>query len=298
MQVRDTAPLALAALALGLASACSGVRAPEASPERRTQAQDGLALAYEERGAGTPALVFVHGWCGDRALWRTTMAAFAPRHRVLALDLGGHGTSGAERSTWSLEGLAGDVVAVCDAAGIEDAVLVGHSMGAPVALLAAARMAGRVRGVIGVDSLHDVDFEYPPGFLAQVAAGLEADYAGALEASLRGVAGPGLAEARVDWLLTRAARTDRGAAIGLLRGFGGFDLATALGAAGVPVRVVNATPRAGGLATAIDHNRRAADFDALLLEDCGHFPMLEQPARFQALLARWVAELSAIPSPR
>ncbi|HEX6883320.1 MAG TPA: alpha/beta fold hydrolase [Planctomycetota bacterium] len=295
MQVRDTAPLALAALALSLPSGCSGVRAPEAAHERHARAPDGLSLAYEELGTGAPALVFVHGWCGDRALWRTTLAAFAPRHRVLALDLGGHGTSGAERGAWSLEVLAGDVVAVCDAAAIEDAILVGHSMGAPVALLAAARLPGRVRGVIGVDSLHDVDFAYPPGFLAQVAAGLEADYAGALEASLRGVAGPGLTEARVDWLVARAARTDRGAAIGLLRGFGGFDLAAALGAAAVPVRVVNAAPRAGGLVTAVEHNRRAADFDALLLEDCGHFPMLEQPERLVAGLARWIDDLSDPP---
>jgi pimeloyl-ACP methyl ester carboxylesterase len=300
MQVLKAAARALAlGCTPGLLQGCSGLRAPAPAAEQRALAADGVAIAYEEQGQGEPALVFVHGWCEERGLWRSTLAAFADRHRVLALDLAGHGGSGSARESWSLSALAGDVVAVCDRAGLADLVLVGHSMGAPVSLLAAARLRGRVRGVIGVESLHDPDFAYPPGFLAGIARGLEQDYSGALEASFRGVAGPGLARERVDWLVARAVRTDRAAALGLLRGLEGFDLGAALEAASVPVRVVNAAPRTGGgLATEIEPIRRSADFDALLLEDCGHFPMLEQPAAFQARLAHWVAELARHPLPR
>jgi pimeloyl-ACP methyl ester carboxylesterase len=63
------------------------------------------------------------------------------------------------------------------------------------------------------------------------------------------------------------------------------------------VRVINAAPRPGGpLVTALEENRALADFDALLLEDAGHFPMLEQPEGFLPLLRRWIEELS-LPHP-
>jgi pimeloyl-ACP methyl ester carboxylesterase len=178
-------------------------------------------------------------------------------------------------------------------------ILIGHSMGGAVALLAAPLLAPRVRGVIGVECLHDAGFEYPPGFLEGVAAELEADFPRAVEASFRGVAAPGAAPELVAWITARALRTDSRAAIGLLRGLAGFEPAAALRGAGVPVRVVNAAPRAdGGLVTEREKNRALADFDVLLVEDAGHFPMLEQPARFRPLLARWIAELSAPPSAR
>jgi pimeloyl-ACP methyl ester carboxylesterase len=296
MQVSRVAPVALCAAAL-LAPACSSVAERADAPERRARAADGLDLAYEVRGDGLPALVFVHGWCGERSQWRTTMEAFEDHHRVLAPDLGGHGASGAERAQWTLPALAGDVLAVCDQEALSDLILVGHSMGAPVALLAAARMHGRVRGVIAVDSLHDVDFAYPDGFLEEIASGLERDYSGVLEASFRSVTGTGLAPERLEWLMARAARTERAAAIGLLRGLEGFDLRAAMGAAGVPVRALH-VERAGGPATALERNRLVADFEALPLEGSSHFPMLEDPARFVAQLARWVESLSAQPLPQ
>jgi pimeloyl-ACP methyl ester carboxylesterase len=258
-----------------------------------------VSIAYEERVSGAPTLVFVHGWCGERGLWRATAEAFAPSHGTVTLDLAGHGASGAGRARWTLQSLADDVVAVVTASGAEDVILIGHSMGGTVALLAAPRLAPRVRGVIGVESLHDAGFVYPPGFLEGVALGLEADFPRAVEASLRGVAAPGTSSELLDWIIARALRTDRGAAVGLLRGLEGFEAAAALAASGVPVRAINAAPHAGGgLVTKREENRALADFDVLLVEDAGHFPMLEQPGRFRTLLARWIEELSRIPPAR
>src|SRR6185503_13598740 len=148
---------------------CTSVAASEPAAERRVEAPGGVSLAYEERGAGGPLLVFVHGWCGERTFWRGTLEALAPRHHVLALDLAGHGASRGTPSSWSLASLADDVVAVVEAAQSnaagEGVILIEHSMSATVALLAAPRLAPRVLGVVGVDSLHRADFAYPPGFL-------------------------------------------------------------------------------------------------------------------------------------
>jgi pimeloyl-ACP methyl ester carboxylesterase len=48
---------------------------------------DGVPIHYEIHGSGSPALVFVHGWCCDRRCWDGQVQAFALRHTVIALDL-------------------------------------------------------------------------------------------------------------------------------------------------------------------------------------------------------------------
>jgi pimeloyl-ACP methyl ester carboxylesterase len=165
-------------------------------------------------------------------------------------------------------------------------------MGAPVALLAAPRLAPRVLGVIGVESLHSPAFEYPEGFLDAAIASLEADFPAAIEASVR-AALPASADAElVRWIVARSVRTDPAAAIGLLRGLEDFRVGAALAAAGVPVRVINAAPGPGKLPTDVEASARLADFDAVLLEGVGHFPMLEQPGRFQAALRAWIDALA------
>ena len=281
------------ALAGALFPACTSVSAPPPAAAQRARSADGVSIAWEERGAGAPALVFVHGWCGERGFWRGTLEAVAPRHRCIALDLAGHGASGAGRTRWTLAAMAQDVVAVVEASGAEDVILVGHSMGAPVALLAAPRLAPRVRGVIAVDSLHRADFSYPPGFLQRAAGELEADFPRALSASMRAVLPRRTDPELVAWIEARALRTDRGAAVGLLRDLGDFELGPALSGAGVPVRVIDAAESEP--AADVEQNSRLADFDALTMDGVGHFPMLEAPREFQALLERWIAELGPRP---
>jgi pimeloyl-ACP methyl ester carboxylesterase len=274
---------------------CTSVpEAPALPAERRVPSADGLSIAYEQAGSGDPALLFVHGWCCDRAFWRAQLQVLGGERRVAALDLGGHGASGATRQRWTLQALAADVVAVARDLECDQLVLVGHSMGAPVALLAAAELAPRVRGVIAVESLHDVEFEYPPGFLAQVARSFGTDFPGSMRASLRSTLGADAPEALLEWVHERALRTDRSAALGLLGSLETFDLPAALAAARVPVRCINALPAGGrGLATDSAKGRAHADFDARLLSGVGHFPMLEDPRAFDEVLRQVVAELCA-----
>lgn len=71
--------------------------------------RDGIALAYEEAGRGAPALVFVHGLACHRGFWAEQVKHFSRHHRVLAVDLRGHGDSDAPEQRYTMQLLADDV---------------------------------------------------------------------------------------------------------------------------------------------------------------------------------------------
>lgn len=103
--------------------------------ERKTcRAADGVPIVYSVAGSGGPALVFVHGGFANRGFWDEQIKAFSARHRVVALDLPGHGDSGAERKKWGMPEFGDDVRAVVESEGLEKVVLFGNSLGGPVAV--------------------------------------------------------------------------------------------------------------------------------------------------------------------
>lgn len=110
-----------------------------------------LEIAYESDGTGETALVFVHGIASNRSYFAPQLAHFSGRRRVIALDLRGHGESSATNEV-TIDDFTADVVAVVGAAGLESAVMVGHSMGGVVGLKAALALPEIVRGVAMLDS--------------------------------------------------------------------------------------------------------------------------------------------------
>ncbi|OYO29034.1 alpha/beta fold hydrolase [Janthinobacterium sp. PC23-8] len=93
---------------------------------------------------GQPTAVFIHGAQNDHSVWALQTRYFAHHGwNVLAVDLPGHGRSGGDAKT-GVEQLARWVLAVLDAAGVAQAMLVGHSMGSLIALEAAYLAPERV----------------------------------------------------------------------------------------------------------------------------------------------------------
>ena len=117
---------------------------------------DGVPISYEVHGTGEPTLVFVHGWSCDGRYWRMQVPHFSKNHRVVVIDLAGHGHSGLGREDYAMDAFGEDVQAVVKEVGAEQVILIGHSMGGPVSVAAARLMPGRVIGAIGVDTFHDV----------------------------------------------------------------------------------------------------------------------------------------------
>lgn len=99
-------------------------------------------------GQGTPPLVFLHGWGGSHAHFAHAIEHFAARHRVLAPDLRGFGTSDRPSEGYEVEELADEIAWLCAQCGVKDALLVGHSLGGAVALAAGARHPQLARGLL------------------------------------------------------------------------------------------------------------------------------------------------------
>lgn len=113
---------------------------------------DGIEVHHRSWGTpGRPGVLLVHGG-GAHLDWWSFLAPFLlPDHHVVALDLSGHGDSGRRRD-YDPETWAEELVAVADATGLDRPVLVGHSMGGFVSIVAAARHPDRWAGVVIVDS--------------------------------------------------------------------------------------------------------------------------------------------------
>ena len=88
---------------------------------------------YKSYGKGRDALVLVHGWTCNLDFWRDQIPDFAKRNRVIALDLPGHGRSDKPQIEYTMDLFADAIDAVMRDAKVERAVIVGHSMGTPVA---------------------------------------------------------------------------------------------------------------------------------------------------------------------
>jgi pimeloyl-ACP methyl ester carboxylesterase len=282
-------PLAASVACLFLAAAVTGAELDMFT----IRAADGLGLVGEARGGGDTALVFLHGMCGDREYWKHQVGVFAADYRIVAIDQAGHGESGKDRKAWSIVGLAGDVETVVKLLALKRVILVGHSMSGSVALLAAKRMPGTVVAVIGVGTLQNAEAKLPEEVRKSILDGLEKDFQGTLRPMLDGLlpetADPGVKR----WLQAKSERSDPKATVALLRDLFNLDTRKLLKEAKVPVRCINS---AGGFKlftpTAVETNKKYADFAAVTIDGVGHYPMLEKPDEFNRKLRDVLAEFA------
>ena len=124
-----------------------------------------MKLYYREFGeqhSGTP-LILLHGLLGSLVNWQRIARSLGEHHRVIVPDLRNHGRSPHDPDV-SYPALAGDVLELMDAQGVEQAVLVGHSMGGKTAMSLALEHPGRVGRLVVVD-IAPVTYE---GRLAQL----------------------------------------------------------------------------------------------------------------------------------
>lgn len=133
-------------------------------------------------------IVFVHGFGTDQSAWRFVREVFAEQYRLVLLDLVGAGektlASYSSAEYPSYHPFAQDVADVAESLGLRDAILIGHSMGAMISLLAALKhpTAFSALAMIGASPYYLNDGEYVGGFsqeeLDALLSAMETNYYG------------------------------------------------------------------------------------------------------------------------
>ena len=137
------AALTVASLAFNLATDPGGKPVRELWPGRFVEA-DGVLTAFREWGTKGSPIVLVGGFVEPSFVWNDVAPLLAKHHRVYALDLDGFGYS-ERRGPWTLDEWANQVHGFMRALGLARPIVVGHSLGAAVAVeLARRRLASRV----------------------------------------------------------------------------------------------------------------------------------------------------------
>ena len=261
-----------------------------------TRSSDGVEIAYATYGTGdradAPSVVLVHGWAGNRASWDHQVDFLAERYHVIAVDLGGHGESGLGRNDWNLVAFGDDVVAVVDEIGAQRVALVGHSMGGDAVVHAARRLGKRVAGLVWIDAFRSLgnESESSPDEVEAFLAPFREDFGAAVERFVRNML-PKAAEGDVlDHIVTTMAAASREVALGSLRYARNRQpqILAALPHITAPIVAIN--PDIGP--TDVDSLRRHG-IEAIVLEDVGHFLMIESPDQFNPVLARTLASFGS-----
>lgn len=94
---------------------------------------EGAKIHYKSYGQGSDAFVLVHGWSSNLEAWNYQIAELTKRGRVIAIDLPGHGQSDKPQLAYTMDHFAAAIDAVMKDAKVERGIILGHSMGTPVA---------------------------------------------------------------------------------------------------------------------------------------------------------------------
>ncbi len=252
-----------------------------------------------------PTVVLLHGgpFSYDHSYFKPHFDWLTEVAQVVYLDLRGHGRSApTDQDVWSLERCADDVAAVCDRLGIDRPVVLGHSMGAAIALLYAVRHPGHAAGVVVLSGFARWDHaRLVDGFRRvagdEVAALADVSYTGGDVTDeeweqVFGAFGPHIPDENT--MARRVGHPDLGPfgmervrAVDLIDGLRGVETA-ALVVVGTedPVTPVVAAEE---IVEAMPPGRARLE----VLRQAGHFPWLDQPDRLRAVLAEFVAPATA-----
>jgi pimeloyl-ACP methyl ester carboxylesterase len=258
--------------------------------------KDGTPISYEVYGAGEPTIVFVHGWSCDARYWRAQVSYFSQKHRVVVLDLAGHGHSGMARKRYTMEAFGEDVRAVTEATGSASVILIGHSMGASVIVEAARLMPQRVIGLVGVDTLENIEYPLTQKELKKMMAPLKKDFKTGIRQFMSSMMLPGTDPQLRDWILADVSAQPPAIALSamkeMLTQYITGEAAKIFEKVRVPVITVN-----GELYPVnYEANRRhMLSYDAIVLKKADHFLMMNQPEEFNRALEKAIQMLSNKP---
>jgi pimeloyl-ACP methyl ester carboxylesterase len=249
-----------------------------------------VQLFYTDEGVGDPPLLFVHGYSCDSHDWLWQLPVFTRSHRVIAVDLRGHGRSSAPADGYSATSLADDLAKLLEQLRTGPVVALGHSLGGVVVSALAVEHPGLVSRLVCVDPAYLLPDETEQ-FALPLLAALEGDDAGPFaQQLLLGFDSPGRTPEMRTWQVRRAAGVPSHV---LRQAFESQVTGLALRSQSepflarrqCPVLTFYADPTRGPVEAALfaDDGSRAIGW-----EGAGHWLHQERPAEFNALVAAWI----------
>jgi len=254
--------------------------------------KDGVPISYEIYGSGEPTLVFVHGWSCDARYWRAQLPYFSKNQRVVTLDLAGHGHSGITRSQYTMSAFGEDVRAVTEATGSNSVILIGHSMGGSVIAEAARLMPNRVVGLIGIDTLENIEYPMTREDLTKMITPLEKDFRTGSRQFVGEMISANTDPQLREWILGDISAAPPAVALSamneMMSQYITGEAARTFDKIRIPVITVN-----GDLwPINYEANRRHMfSFDAIVLKEADHFLMMDRPEEFNRALEKAIHRL-------
>jgi pimeloyl-ACP methyl ester carboxylesterase len=254
--------------------------------------QDGVPIAFESHGMGEPALVLIHGWSCNRSYWAAQVEPLSEHLRVVALDLAGHGQSGTAREAWTIDSFGRDVAAVVGAVGAGRVVLVGHSMGGNVAAAAAIHLGERVQALVWVDSYRKLGSPRSLEEIDALLAPFKADFEAHTRSYVRGMFPTDADEGLVKRVAEDMSKAPPAIAVPALESSLAFGrtITPRLEELHSPVVAINAQAPPADVESLRSHG-----VETLTMPGVGHFPMMEAPDAFNALLMRALSKVGTAP---
>ena len=253
-------------------------------------------VRYVTAGGGRQTLVFIDGWANHLGFWRGQVPAFTDQARLVLIDLPGHGQSDKPNTAYTMDFFASAVLAVLRAAQVDQATLIGHSMGGAVIGRVYEQAPETVAALVSVDGLLRRP-QWPPAqarqFAAQFGAPEYREHARRFVGSFFPVPGT---EALRDEVLAETLATPQYVMAGAMAGMFNPDLPDrGLKAVHAPVLVINARSPMWNADYENYIRSLSPRTEYRLMDGVGHWLMLEKPGEFNATLAEllWKHDLMA-----
>ena len=285
--------LALALVVPAAALAQAGLKprpanqgALDAAPSRYATL-DGMRVHYKSLGEGDSALVFVHGWTCDLTFWREQVDAFKGKTRVVLVDLPGHGLSDKPMVEYTQDLFARGVHAALAAAGVKRATLVGHSMGTPVIRQFYRLYPNETAALIAVDGGLSDPLPDPAAQRARIELLSGPAFEGEIARSIEGMFVPATSPEIRSFVTSRMTKAPKYVSVGAIKGLFTPGL-WAEDPIRVPMMAIMAKGRNETPERAAQFRRLSPAVEYHAMEGVGHFLMMEKPAAFNELVARFL----------
>jgi sigma-B regulation protein RsbQ len=147
----------------------------------KTANVNGENLSYIDTEKGETTLLFLHGAFINKEYWENQLNFFAPKYRVIAIDLAGHSNSTHNRNELTVQNFGKDISEFIQKLSLENVIIVGHSFGSDVMLETVNLGSSKIKGLVEVDHMKNVGVELPEETINFLVQSLKTDFTGTCE---------------------------------------------------------------------------------------------------------------------